>query len=99
MLFMHVTRFNQLLAKENDVSITRLVYLISNVINIFGHMCLHCAIGEFLMAQVSLAFSVIKYITIIILKKDFLIFLSAIEFITLCTIKNGIFWKQAKREI
>lgn len=48
-----MSRFNQLLTKGNDVSITRLSYLISNVINIFAHMCLHCAIGEILMAQVS----------------------------------------------
>lgn len=94
-----MSRFNQLLAKGNDVSITRLIYLISNVINIFAHMCLHCAVGEILMAQVSLAFSLIKRNDYNILKRFFKIFLSAIEFITLCTIKSGIFWNQAKREI
>ncbi|KAF3054341.1 Odorant receptor 096 [Nylanderia fulva] len=40
-----------LLTKENDVPITRLVYLISNTSNIFAHTCLYCAIGEILMTQ------------------------------------------------
>ncbi|XP_011861190.1 PREDICTED: odorant receptor Or2-like [Vollenhovia emeryi] len=39
-----------LLVKGN-LLITRLLYLLSNIINILGHMCLHCAIGEILMAQ------------------------------------------------
>lgn len=73
-VFSCMSRFDQLLIKENDVSITRLIYFMSNTINIFAHTCLYCAIGEILMAQVSLAFSLIQYNAelIIILKRDFL---------------------------
>ncbi|XP_012220513.2 odorant receptor 43a-like isoform X2 [Linepithema humile] len=40
-----------LITEEDKVSIVRLIYLVSNVINLFAHMCLFCAVGEFLMAQ------------------------------------------------
>ncbi|XP_077260493.1 odorant receptor 4-like isoform X1 [Temnothorax americanus] len=35
----------------NDLSLTRLVFFISTIFNLFVHMCLYCALGEFLMAQ------------------------------------------------
>ncbi|XP_067206062.1 odorant receptor 13a-like isoform X2 [Linepithema humile] len=36
---------------ENDMSITQLIYLVSNIFNVFVHMCLYCALGEILVAQ------------------------------------------------
>ncbi|XP_011686442.1 PREDICTED: odorant receptor 43a-like [Wasmannia auropunctata] len=44
-------RIINLFDEENDLSVTSLIYLISNVFNIFTHMCLYCALGEILMAQ------------------------------------------------
>ncbi|XP_024885000.1 odorant receptor 49b-like [Temnothorax curvispinosus] len=35
----------------NDLSLTRLVYFVSLIFNLFGHMCLYCALGEFLVTQ------------------------------------------------
>ncbi|XP_067205436.1 odorant receptor 43a-like [Linepithema humile] len=35
----------------NDLSITHLVFFLSNILNIFAHMCLYCALGEILIAQ------------------------------------------------
>ncbi|RLU20343.1 ObirOr5-U35 [Ooceraea biroi] len=37
--------------KEDDVSMTRLLYLIVIIMVLFAHMCLYCAVGEMLMAQ------------------------------------------------
>ncbi|XP_029168672.1 odorant receptor Or2-like [Nylanderia fulva] len=33
------------------LSLSQLAYLITVVVNIFGHMCMYCALGEFLTAQ------------------------------------------------
>ncbi|XP_011861767.1 PREDICTED: uncharacterized protein LOC105558600 isoform X2 [Vollenhovia emeryi] len=44
-------RITNLFDEGNDLSITQLIYLISNVFNIFAHMCLYCAIGEILTAR------------------------------------------------
>ncbi|XP_011704626.1 PREDICTED: odorant receptor 43a-like [Wasmannia auropunctata] len=41
----------QLLNDGNDISIIYLICFICIVLNLFGHMCLYCALGEFLMAQ------------------------------------------------
>ncbi|XP_036140339.1 odorant receptor 49b [Monomorium pharaonis] len=38
---------------KNDLSVTQLIYFITNVFNIFMHMCLYCALGEILMARCS----------------------------------------------
>ncbi|XP_011861760.1 PREDICTED: odorant receptor 23a isoform X2 [Vollenhovia emeryi] len=35
----------------NDLSIPRLVFFVSTIFNIFGHMCVYCALGEFLVAK------------------------------------------------
>lgn len=35
------------------MSMIRLIYLVSVATNICGHMCLFCAVGELLVAQVS----------------------------------------------
>ncbi|XP_011882801.1 PREDICTED: uncharacterized protein LOC105570306, partial [Vollenhovia emeryi] len=35
----------------NDLSIPRLVFFVSTIFNIFGHMCLYCALGEYLVAK------------------------------------------------
>lgn len=35
----------------------RLIYLISVALNICGHMCLYCVVGEILIAQVSITMS------------------------------------------
>ncbi|XP_029672718.1 odorant receptor 43a-like [Formica exsecta] len=44
-------RIISLFDEGNDLSFVHLVYFASNVFNIFAHMCLHCALGEILMAQ------------------------------------------------
>jgi len=36
------------------MSMMRLIYLISVVLNICGHMCLYCVVGEILVTQVSI---------------------------------------------
>lgn len=35
------------------VSFSQMTYVITIVMNIFGHMCMYCALGEFLTAQVN----------------------------------------------
>ncbi|KAH0954480.1 OrU30, partial [Eciton burchellii] len=40
-----------ILTKQNEISMMRFVYLLSNIINISGHMCLFCVVGEFLVTQ------------------------------------------------
>ncbi|KAL6442582.1 hypothetical protein ACFW04_002615 [Cataglyphis niger] len=40
-----------ILTKGMELSIIRLIYLISAVLNVCGHMCLHCVVGEILVAQ------------------------------------------------
>ncbi|XP_011861198.1 PREDICTED: odorant receptor 43a-like [Vollenhovia emeryi] len=35
----------------NDLSLTNLVFFVSMIFNIFGHMCVYCALGEFLVAK------------------------------------------------
>ncbi|CAL1687670.1 unnamed protein product [Lasius platythorax] len=44
-------RIISLFDEGNDLSLAHLVYFISNVFNIFAHMCLYCALGEILVAQ------------------------------------------------
>ncbi|XP_011861192.1 PREDICTED: putative odorant receptor 69a, isoform B [Vollenhovia emeryi] len=44
-------RMITLFDEGNDMSISRIVYLISTIFNIFTHMCLYCVLGEILMAQ------------------------------------------------
>lgn len=45
-------QIDQLFDEGNDLPVFYLVYLVSNISNIFAHMCLYCALGEILMAQV-----------------------------------------------
>ncbi|XP_029672547.1 odorant receptor 23a-like [Formica exsecta] len=40
-----------MLADGRRLSISYLAYIISVVVNTFGHMCLYCAVGELLAAQ------------------------------------------------
>ncbi|XP_011861191.1 PREDICTED: odorant receptor 43a-like [Vollenhovia emeryi] len=40
-----------LVSDGNKVSLIYLICLMSIIFNLFGHMCLYCALGEFLMAQ------------------------------------------------
>ncbi|KAL6442591.1 hypothetical protein ACFW04_002616 [Cataglyphis niger] len=40
-----------ILTKGMEMSIIRLIYLISALLNVCGHMCLHCVVGEILVAQ------------------------------------------------
>ncbi|KAL6442563.1 hypothetical protein ACFW04_002612 [Cataglyphis niger] len=40
-----------LLTEGNEISIIRLIYLISVVLNVCGHMCLYCVVGEILVAK------------------------------------------------
>ncbi|XP_072751890.1 uncharacterized protein [Anoplolepis gracilipes] len=40
-----------LLEDGNYLSISRLAYLVTMVINTFGHMCAYCAVGEILVSQ------------------------------------------------
>ncbi|XP_011639095.1 odorant receptor Or2-like [Pogonomyrmex barbatus] len=44
-------RIINLFDEENNLSLTRLMFCISTIFNLFGQMCLYCALGEFLMAQ------------------------------------------------
>ncbi|XP_025264859.1 odorant receptor 43a isoform X1 [Camponotus floridanus] len=44
-------RIISLFDEGNDLSLTHLMYLISNIFNLFAHMCLYCALGEILVAQ------------------------------------------------
>ncbi|XP_011705623.1 PREDICTED: odorant receptor 85c-like [Wasmannia auropunctata] len=44
-------RIINLFDEGNELSITHLVYFVSTFFNLFGHMCLYCALGEFLVAQ------------------------------------------------
>ncbi|KAF3054340.1 Odorant receptor 095 [Nylanderia fulva] len=50
-------RIMSLFDEGNDLSFFHLVYFISNVFNIFAHMCLYCALGEILMAQCNKIYS------------------------------------------
>ncbi|XP_050447467.1 uncharacterized protein LOC126849563 [Cataglyphis hispanica] len=40
-----------LLTEGNEISMIRLIYLISIMLNISGHMCLYCVVGEILVAK------------------------------------------------
>ncbi|XP_050447468.1 odorant receptor 43a-like [Cataglyphis hispanica] len=40
-----------ILTEGKEMSIFRLIYLISIVLNVCGHMCLYCVVGEILVAQ------------------------------------------------
>ncbi|CAL1687671.1 unnamed protein product [Lasius platythorax] len=44
-------RVISLFDEGNDLSLAHLVYFISNVFNLFTHMCLYCALGEILVAE------------------------------------------------
>ncbi|KAH0954194.1 OrU5, partial [Eciton burchellii] len=44
-------RIISLFQEGNDLSLSHLIYFVSNVFNIFAHMCLYCALGEILIAQ------------------------------------------------
>ncbi|XP_018303869.1 odorant receptor 33b-like [Mycetomoellerius zeteki] len=44
-------RIINLFDEGNDLSLTHLVYFMSTFFNLFAHMCLYCALGEFLVAQ------------------------------------------------
>ncbi|XP_014489315.1 PREDICTED: uncharacterized protein LOC106752260, partial [Dinoponera quadriceps] len=44
-------RIITLFEKGNDLSFFHLMYLLSNIFNLFAHMCLYCALGEILVAQ------------------------------------------------
>ncbi|XP_072752159.1 odorant receptor 13a-like isoform X2 [Anoplolepis gracilipes] len=44
-------RIISLFDEGNDMSLAHLVYFISTVFNLFIHMCLYCALGEFLVAK------------------------------------------------
>ncbi|XP_039307763.1 odorant receptor 43a isoform X2 [Solenopsis invicta] len=46
-------RIINLFDEENDLSVTHLVYFLSNVFNLFMHMCIYCVLGEILMARCS----------------------------------------------
>ncbi|XP_011861757.1 PREDICTED: odorant receptor 67c-like isoform X1 [Vollenhovia emeryi] len=35
----------------NDLSLAKLIFFVSMIFDIFGHMCLYCALGEFLVAK------------------------------------------------
>lgn len=41
-----------MLADGHHLSISYLAYFLSVITNTFGHMCLYCAVGEILAAQV-----------------------------------------------
>ncbi|XP_012538689.1 odorant receptor 67c [Monomorium pharaonis] len=45
--FRMITLFDE----GNDMSFAHLLYFVSTVFNIFGHMCIYCILGEMLMAQ------------------------------------------------
>ncbi|KAL0103940.1 hypothetical protein PUN28_016951 [Cardiocondyla obscurior] len=40
-----------LFEEENNLSVVHLIYFISNIINLFVHMCLYCVLGEILMTK------------------------------------------------
>ncbi|XP_011686347.1 PREDICTED: odorant receptor 43a-like [Wasmannia auropunctata] len=44
-------RIINLFDEGGDLSLTHLIYFVSTFFNLFGHMCLYCALGEFLMTQ------------------------------------------------
>ncbi|XP_011861769.1 PREDICTED: odorant receptor 43a-like isoform X2 [Vollenhovia emeryi] len=44
-------RIISLFDEGNDLSLTRLIYFVSMLFNLFGNMCVYCALGEFLMSQ------------------------------------------------
>ncbi|XP_011705624.1 PREDICTED: odorant receptor 22a-like [Wasmannia auropunctata] len=44
-------RIINLFDEGNDLSVTHLIFFLSTFFNLFGHMCLYCALGEFLMGQ------------------------------------------------
>ncbi|XP_011686346.1 PREDICTED: odorant receptor 33b-like [Wasmannia auropunctata] len=44
-------RIINLFDEENDLSVTQLAYFISILLNLFGHMGLYCAVGEFIVIQ------------------------------------------------
>ncbi|KYN05951.1 hypothetical protein ALC62_03125 [Cyphomyrmex costatus] len=52
LLIFHISgQFDILKNHGNDLSLTHLVFFMSTFFNLFGHMCLYCALGEFLVAQ------------------------------------------------
>jgi len=46
----------QLIEERSYISINRMLFLLSNLTNIFVHMGLYCAVGEILVSQVSCVF-------------------------------------------
>jgi len=42
--------------EKSYISINRMLFLVSNLTNIFVHMGLYCAVGEILVSQVSYVF-------------------------------------------
>ncbi|XP_011861754.1 PREDICTED: uncharacterized protein LOC105558595 isoform X1 [Vollenhovia emeryi] len=44
-------RIINLFDEGNDLSVASLIYFVSTIFNIFGHVCLYCALGEFLVAK------------------------------------------------
>lgn len=45
---------DKLLKSEDYLVVSYLAYLLIIVINTFGHMCVYCAVGDILAAQVNL---------------------------------------------
>lgn len=44
----------QILTEGKEMSTMRLIYLVSVALNICGHMCLYCVVGEILVTKVSI---------------------------------------------
>ncbi|XP_011861763.1 PREDICTED: odorant receptor 43a-like isoform X3 [Vollenhovia emeryi] len=44
-------RIISLFDEGNDLSLGRLIFFVAMICDIFGHMCLYCALGEFLVAK------------------------------------------------
>ncbi|XP_077260623.1 odorant receptor 10-like [Temnothorax americanus] len=44
-------RIITLFDEGNDLSVSRLVFFVLTIFNLFGHMCLYCVLGDILMAQ------------------------------------------------
>jgi len=46
------------MTQGRNLSIARLIYILTAFTNVFTHMCLYCVVGEFLVIQVS---TILKY--------------------------------------
>lgn len=96
----------QILTEGREMSMMRLIYLVSVALNICGHMCLYCVVGEILVTQVSIAYTRGTYMYMYIsngkpTRESDNVSLSPVRsatgYITQRTITSGTYWSRRRR--